>query len=78
MSINKETRAFVPSRHQACIVLNDLFQQDTVLLLSRKLHEVCGQRAAEESRVVLETLRRPHPRELFLISHVWVFPFRGK
>ena len=29
-SINKETRVFVPSRHRACVVLNDLFQQDTV------------------------------------------------
>ena len=29
-SINKKMRAFVPSRHQACVVLNDLFQQDTV------------------------------------------------
>ena len=29
-SINKETRAFVPSRRQACVVLNDLFHQDTV------------------------------------------------
>ena len=29
-SINKEISSFVPSRHQACVVLNDLFQQDTV------------------------------------------------
>ena len=27
---------------------------------------------------VLEPLRKPCPSELFLVSRVWVFPFKGK